>query len=637
MFTKLKTLLDKKYGKIALFAIYAPLLTLALEILNGMRLFHNIPALIFTILLITILYCFFYFIIGNAIISVTIVNLALFVIYILNYYRFILSSEPFRPADFFMAGKVGNILSLTTIPIKPESILSFICVALLTAAFCFFIGRMKTTPRFRIIGFSSALVIFLLVFVSNSYTKVFSGPIINDIALRYSNYGVALGFFMTTPIGGDRGGTVIAYEEDDFDIELPEFLQDAEYNEELMTQVVNYIEENYITESERSDIKPNVIVIMSEAFTDPTRWPTVKFSTDPVSNLHKLQKTAQTGRVITPAFGGSTCDPEYEFLTGNSFQFLKPGVTPYTMASTYINEVDERALANVFNQNGYKTIGLHTHDDNFYERKPIYPLLNFSEYLSPSEMPDATFKGCYAPDSYLISDEYFTDKIIETIENTDEPLFLYAISMQNHYPYCTGKYEKLDVNIKSNDLTETQKGYADAYLQGVYDADKQLGRLLDYLTDSKNPTVVFFFGDHQPILGEQKNEVFEKIGYLKDGAPVSWTFEEYVEMHSTPYVLWSNYELSNPNYPLGDMSTFFIGSTLLEVSGLNKNFYFEFLASAYTRFDAMMPGVFKTKEDKFSQNPAAKEKITLELFKWLEYDTVYGNKYVYERLCEVLE
>ena len=61
-------------------------------------------------------------------------------------------------------------------------------------------------------------------------------------------------------------------------------------------------------------IKPNVIVILSEAFWDPTIIPGAKFSKDPIPFFHKLQKSGTSGTMLSPQYGGGTANVEFEVL-----------------------------------------------------------------------------------------------------------------------------------------------------------------------------------------------------------------------------------------------------------------------------------------------------------------------------------
>lgn len=58
--------------------------------------------------------------------------------------------------------------------------------------------------------------------------------------------------------------------------------------------------------------KPDVIVLMSRSFWDPTRLPKVKLTPDPMPTIRELQG----GNVFSPEFGGMTANVEFEALTG---------------------------------------------------------------------------------------------------------------------------------------------------------------------------------------------------------------------------------------------------------------------------------------------------------------------------------
>lgn len=71
--------------------------------------------------------------------------------------------------------------------------------------------------------------------------------------------------------------------------------------------------------------KPDVIMVMSRSFWDPTRLPGVAFSADPIPTV----RAEQSGHVFSPEFGGMTANVEFEALTGFSKAFLPSGSIPY--------------------------------------------------------------------------------------------------------------------------------------------------------------------------------------------------------------------------------------------------------------------------------------------------------------------
>lgn len=73
-------------------------------------------------------------------------------------------------------------------------------------------------------------------------------------------------------------------------------------------------------------------------------------------------------------------------------------------------------------------------------------------------------------------------------------MFLFGISMQNHFTYEGEKYPEYDVSFTSSgNLSGKSMQILKNYAQGLSDADKSLGKLVDYVRSQKEPTVVVFF------------------------------------------------------------------------------------------------------------------------------------------------
>jgi len=71
--------------------------------------------------------------------------------------------------------------------------------------------------------------------------------------------------------------------------------------------------------------QPDIIMVMSESFWDPTRLPGVYFNRDPIPAV----RANQAGAIFSPEFGGMTANVEFEALTGFSNAFLPYGSIPY--------------------------------------------------------------------------------------------------------------------------------------------------------------------------------------------------------------------------------------------------------------------------------------------------------------------
>lgn len=111
--------------------------------------------------------------------------------------------------------------------------------------------------------------------------------------------------------------------------------------------------EDIITQYEvqKADKKPTIIAIMNESFADFEHIAQFKTNKDYLPNYHKLQEESISGYVSVSAYGGYSCNSEYEFLTGNTLGFLPSGSAVFTQ---YLND-KQNGLVSWLNELGYTT------------------------------------------------------------------------------------------------------------------------------------------------------------------------------------------------------------------------------------------------------------------------------------------
>ncbi len=186
-----------------------------------------------------------------------------------------------------------------------------------------------------------------------------------------------------------------------------------------------------------NDETPDVIVVMSEAFFDVTRLPRVQFATDPLPTLHKLQRESASGTLYSPTFGGGTANTEFELLTGHSMRFLPYGSVPYQQ---YVRrEVD--SLPRIFASQGYRTRAVHIFHRWFWERETVYQYLGIERFVTMEGL-QITGQGFYPPEENL------TREMQNVIEESEQPLFLFAIGVEAHGPYEANRYQNSSVRIE---------------------------------------------------------------------------------------------------------------------------------------------------------------------------------------------
>ena len=544
--------------------IFPLLLFILLELLNPASSaglfsgFPNVPALLFSSVLISLVALVIYSLAGSVLFSYGVTSLIFVIGYIVNYIKLSVTGGVFVPSDIFLAGAAFQVADPGVVNISFALVFGIFLILLINVPLYLVNFKSRLVQR---IGLLPAVIIIALVLFSGNFAVNRIFPVFGlergTVSDRYRDRGMILGFY----------SEVVR----------------ARQPRQLGIGSSFFAQENGSAQTP-ADIIPNVIVIMSEAFMDPMLFDNITFSQYPVPNFRRLGSSQNgiSGNVLVPVFGGGTISTEFEFLLGFPHVFF--GSRFYIAAESPRGYFDREIFTSMpwmFRDNGYRTVGVHTFYGEFFNRNIIYPLIGFDDFISSEHMPYAVYKGCF------ISDEYFTDRIIEQIILAEEdgvPLFLFGISMQNHWGFDPYKYHTLDLDVMSQspNLTDYQILYVNSFMQGIFDADKQLGRLTDFIESRGTPTIVVFFGDHLPILGLHADRIFEDLGFVSQQEDFNWTLEDRVNIFHTPYLVWANYDLGLDDW--GNVSTFLLGAMVAEASGITLNRYFSYLLRSRAHF-----------------------------------------------------
>jgi phosphoglycerol transferase MdoB-like AlkP superfamily enzyme len=292
------------------------------------------------------------------------------------------------------------------------------------------------------------------------------------------------------------------------------------YDAELISRLLAHNRE--IQQAPAGDPKRPVslVIFMSESFSDFHGVPFVT-SENPYENFQRLSAQYPSFRVVSPTFGGNTSVVEFEALTGLSYALLPSGSVPY---DHYIRR-PVPSLASILREKGYRAIAVHPYYKWFWSRATAYEHLGFDRFLSIEDFENAEFRGPY------VSDKSLVDKIIEVFETEKGPLFVHAVSMQNHLPYDHDNYTEDMIDV-AGEMADGVRRSLSIYLTGVRDADRELARLLQYLEKRTEPVICLFFGDHQPALA------MELIPYRTEELPTGIEFDDLFA--EVPGLIWSN-------------------------------------------------------------------------------------------------
>lgn len=457
--------------------------------------------------------------------------------------------------------------------------------------------RMKWLPRLGLLLFA-VLLIPTVVFRSNlKLDKAFT-------LLGVKNYG------WSQTQNYNMNGAALSYF-------LSYKLNIVEKPEGYTEQSLKAIEQQVRADFEKADYphrkwnskKPNIIVVMNESLWDPNTLSELKYSQNPVKNL----EADKVSNFISPTFGGYTCNVEFEFLTSMNTQFLPSGSAPYQQ---YVKS-DLPSLPREFENNGYKSYAIHPYYGWFWGRNQIYKYLGFNEFTDITGFDEKKKKGFYVADSEL------ADKVAERVKNTEEPVFIFAVTMQNHGPYNDNRYKQTELDIEGLDPSLDNR-IIKTYTQGTLDADRAYKKLTEFVDSCGEPTLVVTFGDHLPVLGDNY-EMYKKYGYVADvPSYYNMKYQDQLKLHITMMAAHSNYKaLKLPEY----VSPSMLSAYLLSYVNADMSDYYKMVYRNSKEYAC----VFGNNYVGSGGEPVPVRKETMSTLKKVQYDLLIGKQYFWDK------
>ena len=537
---------------------------------------------------------------------------------LVSYYKTIINGEPLMLTDFSLAGNIANVagFAMDRITISAATGWALTWVLLLIAVLVVLdvlIWRHPDPWRldFRRGGAlcGGSLLILAAAFV---------GGLENFCVAQYEAYpmqadrdagcGVSLSL-LSTLVGSQAKGS-----EEYSELRMQQILQDME--QDLAEQAA---------EEDAAEQKPHIIFVMNESFFDVTRLPNVTFSQDPLANYHRLESESTYGQFYTITCGGGTGWVEMETFTGVSMEELAGGT-----ANTELTAAEYEALPSyvrVLDDNGYETIAFHAHTSELYNRDRNYPHIGFDQVLFYEEFQeDATYAGGY------FDDDSTADVIISLFEeHRDDPTYIYAMTMQNHQPYYAGRYDPERLEVESDLLSQEDLEVLNCYVSGLYDADQMLGKLVDYFSQVDEPVILVFTGDHVPGLYLSDTEsIYSKLGRVPTSTSAGWSAENYRDMLSTDYIIWTNFSQGEGEQA---NSATMMGATILDLAGVDNTPFFAWLQETGRSCMAFHYGILTVAPD---GSLADEENTEIAAFRSaygdVIYDILYGEQYIAGRV-----
>lgn len=350
------------------------------------------------------------------------------------------------------------------------------------------------------------------------------------------------------------------------------------YKKESVIEVYNTYDDNNNREQNITDDKrPTVIAIMNESWSDLNIIHDFESNPDYMPFWHSFDTPVMKGDLLVSVHGSRTCNTEFEFLTGASMRNLPRWSYPYQQYSLKTLP----SLAREFKNNGYDTVAIHPGKPENWNRKNALLNLGFDRFIYKNDFIDPEYIG------YFISDKSCYDKIIEEFKNKEKEKFIFAVTIQNHGGYNSSRFnndEMVQLGSELNTYTDARE-----YLTLIQKADQALESLFTYFEKIDEPVIICIFGDHQPYLDE---EFYEKLyGHsLKE-----LSSEEEEKRYMTPYLIWSNYD-TGIQKERKNTSANFLGTLLLNASGILENPFYEYIYSMQQEITEMNRDYYRTKD-----------------------------------------
>lgn len=353
-------------------------------------------------------------------------------------------------------------------------------------------------------------------------------------------------------------------------------------------------------EGDGQAVRPaNLIVVMNEAFADMTIYDGLEVSEDPTPFLHSMEENTIRGWMIPPVTGGGTAATEFEFLTGLSNGFLPPHCVAYQL---YVKE-DVPALSRLVGKEGYRTAAFHPYRASGWNRPVVYDYMEFDTQLYDKDVVDPEYVRLY------ISDRSGYEKVFSLTEQAaGQPAFIFHVTMQNHSGYAQG-WRNLSAPVTLSEEQDKLDPDARQYFALMRESDDALRMLIEHYEQVEEPTMVVFFGDHQPSLNK---EFIDRISGAEPGGEL--TAEQSLQRYAVPFFIWTNYDIPEQRDVV--LSANFLGAKVLQTAGLPMSGWMNFLSQLSGKLPVVSPAGYVTAQGQVTDDPA---ELTPEQRRWLNW------------------
>ncbi len=533
-------------------------------------LFSKPSVVFFNIILISVVFSALLLLFRKAYIASALVGIAMTTFAVVELFKFNTSGNHLILSELKMAVNLKSMTRFAYIKITPELV---VCVLLLFVyLFCVFwfnpVIKIKRIKRFMTSGICFAT---LAVFIATpsialpvySFFDIDTTSTDNVFRLneKFDNNNLIAFLAQTTTESISKR----IVEPEGYDV----------------TAIQHILGEYSANDANSSYKKPNVIMIMSEAFTDFRVFDQIEVPDDVYISYDRIRSKGYSGNAVVPAFGSFTVKTEFELMVGLPVKSLNDPNMPQRI----LLDRQQQTIPSYYKSLGYNTNYIHTFLRSFYGRDDIYSNYGYDNMFFDDNLT--------VPIEYYrsyISDTTIFNQMSKIITETDEPTFIYTTTMQNHQPY------------DPEDESQTQLDY---YFDGVKDMTQNLEVFINSLEELDEPTVVFFIGDHFPCF-KGEGSVYNELEINGDNCS---------NLYVQPYFIWNNFGMDYREAPRNTVSAFYMPYVLLDLIDAPKSSLIDAMLSKMNTIP-----IYTTNYDNTIPNDDE-----LDLF---TYDIVLGEQYL---------
>ena len=482
-------------------------------------------------------------------ISFSITSLLFFLMSVINNYKIIYRDEPVTFTDIKLITESMNMAKKYKISLTGDMLMILIGILLITFLIKYFVPYKILSKKVRVSLITILIIISGIIFKTfyfnpEIYNRVGNKDLINIWSQTQQFQSKGLVYPFTYSISQSKDRVLESYDEE----KAKQLLDDKSYSN--------------ISE----DKKVNVIAIMLESYNDFSKFSNVDLHDSVYENYYNIVDNSYSGNLITNVFGGGTINTEWSFLTG------------YNSHPNYVK--DTNSFMRYFKEQGYKVEAMHPNFGWFYNRRNVNDYIGFDQF----DYYENKYKAIQ--EEPLMDWEFF-DYIIKGYEESkeeDKPYINFSVTYQNHGPYSVEKLTDTEYLKNRSNYDEKTYNIINNYLSGIKQTDRALKKLIDYFQNEDEPTIVVFFGDHNPWLGDDQS------GYkmLDIDLDLSTT-EGFLNYYETPYVIWGNQSAKNVldkdfKGQGSDISPNFLMAELFQYVGWEGNEYMSYLFDVKSQF-----------------------------------------------------